>query len=90
MSPVPLAAAGRLAAVRVTTRPGVSFGSPRSIPTEVIAGRTSSLTRAFDTLPDGKFIEPISASESGPATSQSEIRVLNSFEELNARVPASR
>jgi Tol biopolymer transport system component len=88
---VPLAAAGRLAAVRVTTRPGVSFGTPQSIPTDVIAGRTSSLTRVFDTLPDGKFIGPISASESGPATSQSEIRVvLNWFEELNTRVPASR
>ena len=90
---VPLAAAGRLAAVRFTTRPSVAFGSPESLPAAIIAGRTSAMTRAFDTLPDGKFIGPVSQSEqdSSSATIQPEIRVvLNWFEELTARVPATR
>jgi Tol biopolymer transport system component len=90
---VPLAAGNRLAAVRVTTRPSVAFASPESLPAAVIAGRTSAATRAFDTLPDGKFIGPVSPSEQDPSsgTTQPEIRiVLNWFEELKARVPATK
>jgi hypothetical protein len=68
------------------------FGSPETFASDVIAGRTSALMRAFDTLPDGRFIGAVSAAEqslSGP--SQSEMRVvLNWFEELQASVPASR
>jgi Tol biopolymer transport system component len=87
---VPLAASGRLAAVKVSTKPSVMFGSPQDIPTEVIAGRTSALTRAFDVLPDGRLVGPVSLDASG-ATLQGEIRVvLNWFEELKARVPATR
>jgi dipeptidyl aminopeptidase/acylaminoacyl peptidase len=89
---VPLAATGRLAAVTFTTQPSVMFGSPETFASDVIAGRTSALMRAFDTLPDGRFIGAVSAAEqslSGP--SQSEMRVvLNWFEELKASVPASR
>jgi hypothetical protein len=51
------------------------------------------MTRAFDTLPDGKFIGPVSASEQDSISGgiQLEMRVvLNWFEELKARVPATR
>ena len=90
---VPLAAGGRIAAVRITTRPSIAFASPETLPAAVIAGRTSAMTRAFDTLPDGKFIGPVSSSDQdlNSGTIQPEIRVvLNWFEELKARVPATR
>jgi eukaryotic-like serine/threonine-protein kinase len=87
---VPLATNGRLAAVRVTRATGVTFGNPQLFPAAVIGGRTSGLTRAYDILPDGKFVGPVSASdtESFAVAADSEIRVvLNWFEELKARVP---
>jgi hypothetical protein len=51
------------------------------------------MTRAFDTLPEGKFIGPVSPSEQdlGSGTIQPDMRVvLNWFEELKARVPRTR
>jgi dipeptidyl aminopeptidase/acylaminoacyl peptidase len=92
---VPLAASGRIAAVQVTrTGSGVRFGTPQSIPARVNAGRTSGSTRAFDMLPDGQFVGPISSSEEAAlatAASSSEIRVvLNWFEELKQKLPVER
>jgi len=89
---VPLAANGRIAAVRVLAQSGLTFGIPETFPAAIIAGRTSGLRRAFDVLPDGKFVGPIPADlGNGEAIGESEIRVvLNWFEELKARVPATK
>jgi len=88
---VPLAANGRIAAVRVMAQSGLTFGNPETFPATIIAGRTSGLRRAFDVLPDGRFVGPVPADQTtGEAGSDSEIRiVLNWFDELKARVPAT-
>jgi dipeptidyl aminopeptidase/acylaminoacyl peptidase len=86
---VPTAASGQLAAVSVTTRPGVTFGSPVSLPARVTADRISSEMRAYDILPDGRFIGLVNSSEpeSSRAAAPEILVVLNWFEELKARVP---
>jgi eukaryotic-like serine/threonine-protein kinase len=87
---VPTASSGQLAVVSVTTQPGVTFGSPVTLPARVTANRISNETRAYDILPDGRFIGvvPVSEPESSGATTEPQIRVvLNWFEELKARVP---
>jgi serine/threonine protein kinase len=88
---VPTTASGRLAVVSVTTKPAVTFGSPVLLPARVTGNRLSIETRAYDMLPDGRFVGLVSASEpesSGPAAT-SQIRVvLNWSEELKQRVPA--
>ncbi len=86
---VPSAASGRLAAVNITTAGGITFGSPGSLPATVTGLRTSSLTRAYDILPDGRFVGLVSASgQESTAAAAPQIRVvLNWFEELKQRVP---
>jgi Tol biopolymer transport system component len=87
---VPTAASGQLAAVSVTTQPSVTFGTPTNLPATVMANRTSVETRAYDVLPDGKFVGVVSSSEldSLGAVAAPQIRVvLNWFDELKARVP---
>jgi serine/threonine-protein kinase len=87
---VPTTASGRLAMVSVTTKPAVTFGSPVLLPARVTANRLSIERRAYDMLPDGRFVGLVSVSEpepSGPAAT-SQIRVvLNWTEELKQRVP---
>ena len=87
---VPSAASGRLAIVDVNTKRGAIFGTPQTIPATVTLGRASGLTRAFDMLPDGRFIGLVSGSEDGPGTADSrEIRVvINWFDQLKRLVPA--
>jgi protein kinase-like protein/WD40 repeat protein len=92
---VPLAASGQLAAVQVIkTGSGVRFSTPQTLPARVTGNRTSGSTRAFDVLPDGQFVGPISSSEEAAlaaAASSSEIRfVVNWFEELKQKVPIAR
>jgi hypothetical protein len=83
---VPSAASGRLAVVSVTTRPDVTFGSPVTLSARVTADRTSVETRAYDILPDGRFIGVVPASDT--ASSETQFRVvLNWTEELKQRVP---
>jgi hypothetical protein len=88
---VPTAASGELAVVSFTTQPGVTFGSPVTVRARVTGNRTSGEARAWDILPDGRFIGVVPASEpessGAPATPQFRV-VLNWFEELKARVPA--
>ena len=87
---VPTAASGQLAAVSVTTQPSVTFGTQPNLPARVMANRTSGETRAYDVLPDGKFVGVVSSSEldSLGAVAAPQIRVvLNWFDELKARVP---
>jgi hypothetical protein len=82
------AAAGQLAVVSFTTQPGAAFGSPAAFPARVTANRVSIETRAYDLLPDGRFIGLVPASEPESSAAGTQFRVvLNWFEELNARVP---
>jgi eukaryotic-like serine/threonine-protein kinase len=80
-----------LTAVPVKATSGVTFGSPQSFPFIGNAGRLSGATRAFDALPDGRFIGlvPGSIDDQSCAAASSEIRVvLNWTEELKRLVPA--
>jgi Tol biopolymer transport system component len=78
-------ASGQLAAVRISTESGLSFDGPTFLPFSLTADRLSANTRAFDVLPDGRFV--------GPATGMSEALVpqvrfvVNWFEELKRLVP---
>ena len=63
------------------------------LPARVTADRTSGQTRAYDILPDGRFVRFVSAAETeapGAALGlTAEIRlVINWFEELKQRVPS--
>ena len=74
------------------TRPALTFGIPVTLPARVTADRTSTQMRAYDILPDGRFVGVVPPSElgtRGPVTADTpEFRiVLNWFEELKARVP---
>jgi eukaryotic-like serine/threonine-protein kinase len=86
----PSASSGRLASVIVTTLPAVSFGTARQMPARVTGNRISNETRAYDILPDGRFVglvEPNeSATETGPKSAEMRV-VLNWFTELQQRVP---
>src|SRR5205814_2610915 len=48
--------ASRVVAVGVTTKPAVTFGTPIQLPARVTANRLSIEERAFDILPDGRFV----------------------------------
>ena len=89
---VPTAASGQLAVVNVTTQRGVTFGTPVTLPARVTGSRTSLETRAWDILPDGRFVGvvPESEADSSAAAAAPQFRVvLNWFEELKARVPTN-
>jgi hypothetical protein len=82
-------ALSQLATVRVTAQDGLTFGEPVTSPFRINANHINTQARAYDVLPDGRFVGLIDASEpeGSPANSASEIRVvLNWFEELKARV----
>jgi Tol biopolymer transport system component len=85
---VPATASGRLAAVRVVTTSGLTFGRPDSLPFALTGGRLSAATRPFDVLPNGRFVGPgaANADESGAASSEVRL-VFNWFEELKRLVP---
>jgi Tol biopolymer transport system component len=80
---------GQLAAVAVSMGSGVSFGNTELIPFALTAGRLSGAVRAFDVLPDGRFVGPVTATAlEATADSPSEVRlVVNWFEELKRLVP---
>ena len=86
---IPAAASGQLATVQVTAHDGLTFGTPVTAPFRITANSLNTQARAYDVLPDGRFVGLIDASEpDGSLTNgNSEIRVvLNWFEELKARV----
>jgi serine/threonine-protein kinase len=90
---IPALASAQLATVRVTARDGLTFGVPVTSPFWIIANSSMTQPRAYDVLPDGRFVGLIDASEpDGSLTNgTSEIRVvLNWFEELKARVQPGR
>lgn len=77
---------GTLWAVRVTTSPGLTFGTPVAVPrTFPVANPVTQ--RTFDVTPDGRTLGVITPGQ--PAdTTQGQIRaVLNWTEELKQRVP---
>ena len=81
--------AGQMVAVRVTTAAGVTFGTPARFRASVTGDRVASEPRAWDILPDGRFIGITSTAEDAARDSWPGMRlVLNWFEELKQRVPA--
>ncbi|HYP08621.1 MAG TPA: hypothetical protein VER03_20470, partial [Bryobacteraceae bacterium] len=86
-------ALGQLATVRVSARDGLTFGGPVTSPFRINGNHVNTQARAYDVLPDGRFVGLIDASEpdGSPANWTSEIRiVLNWFEELKARLQPGR
>jgi serine/threonine-protein kinase len=80
------AASGRMAAVPMSVQPRVSFGPPVSFPAIVTADRTSGLERAWDVLPDGRFIGLVNPAQQDGPMRQTELRmVLHWFEEVKQR-----
>jgi serine/threonine-protein kinase len=81
---------GQLVEVQASTESGITFGTPALQPFQLTAGRLSDATRAFDVLPDGRFVGPVSSSalESDSFDADSQVRiVINWFEELKRLVP---
>jgi serine/threonine-protein kinase len=67
--------AAQMAAIPVSTADGtVTFGTPTRFPAVVTGDRLSSQTRAYDILPDGRFIGIVRGSVSGRAPA--ELRVI--------------
>jgi Tol biopolymer transport system component len=86
---IPATALGQLATVRVTAYDGLTFGGPVTSPFRMNANHINTQARAYDVLPDGRFVGVIDASEPEGSPAAPEIRVvLNWFEELKARVPS--
>jgi len=86
---VPSAASAQIVVASFSTKPGVTFGSPATVPARVTGNRLSGATRAWDVLPDGRMVGLVQPTEANsPVTTAPQIRmVLNWFEELKARVP---
>ena len=78
-----------MAAMRVSARGGITFGPPTQFPASLNGDRIGGQTRAFDIMPDGRFIGVFNATDDQSGSSRTEIRVvLNGFEELKQRAPA--
>jgi serine/threonine-protein kinase len=78
--------AGQMAASQLTVSSGISFSSATRFPATVIAERLSGQLRAFDILPDGRFVGPVTEDPSQRISSDVRI-VVNWLEELKQRVP---
>jgi serine/threonine-protein kinase len=82
------AASGRIAVVPISVQPRVTFGTPALLAARVTADRTSGLERAWDVLPDGRFVGLVNPAQPEGTIRQAELRVvLNWFEELTLRLP---
>jgi Tol biopolymer transport system component len=86
---VPSAQSGLLAIVRVMKDRGVTFGVPMTVPAVVTGGVLSGGRRAYDVLPDGRFIGLVVPGDTlSTVGAASQIRVvLNWTEELKRSVP---
>jgi serine/threonine-protein kinase len=84
---IPSAASGRMASVAFTTSPNVAFGSPSTFPFALTAGMLSGGRRAFDVLPDGRFVSLGSDDAAGNAFVNEVWLIVNWFEELRRLVP---
>jgi serine/threonine-protein kinase len=87
----PSANSGRLDVIGIATQPTVTFGTVESLPARVTADRIAAESRAWDILPDGRFVGIVpqaSVPGSDTISTDAQIRfVLNWFEELKQRVP---
>ena len=80
------ATSGQMAAVPVSTADGLTFSSATLFPATVTGDRLSIERRAFDVLPDGRFVGVADAASAEGGQGTSEVRVvLNWFEELKKR-----
>jgi eukaryotic-like serine/threonine-protein kinase len=84
---IPSAVSGQIARVRAATGRGLSFGMQTLLPFDVGAQRLSSQTRAFDVLPDGRFIGLGLDLADAPLGAPEVHFVVNWFEELERLVP---
>jgi len=81
---------GEFASVSVSTEPTFAFGKPSALVARPFGAASTLARRPYDITPDGKFVSAI-ADGSGGGSAAEEIRVvLNWFEELRARVPATK
>jgi Tol biopolymer transport system component len=76
--------AGQMAAVRVDASSGMTFGAPSRFPTSVTGDRLSGHLRAYDLLPDGRFVGLITEEQSRRAITDLRV-IVNWFEELRAK-----
>jgi serine/threonine-protein kinase len=88
---VPSAASELMAIAHVTLERGVTFGSPTMVPATVTGLVISALPRAYDILPNDRFVGPIPPFDNTDRAGQGgQIRVvLNWFEELKRLVPTN-
>jgi Tol biopolymer transport system component len=81
-----------LVAVRVDWTSALQFRTVQSLPGAIVGRRLSSSTRAFDVMPDGRFVGLLGESAAELEARESvprEVRiVLNWFEDLKRLVPA--
>ena len=80
--------AQQMIAVDIAAAGGVTFGTRARFPASVTGDRPASQSRAWDILPDGRFIGIVSGTEDVTRSTSSELLlVLNWFEELKQKVP---
>ncbi len=87
---VTAAASGQFASVKVGTARGVDFSTPETLPARVTGSRINSQSRAYNIMPDGRFIGVIDATEQNDSRggTETDVRVVfNWFEELKRLVP---
>ena len=79
---------GQMVAVGITTAGEVTFAAPLRFPATVTGDRLSRERRAWDILPDGRFIGIVSGTVDATRSAPAEmLLVLNWFEELKKKVP---
>ena len=74
----------QLALFPVTTAGGLAFGTLTRLPATVTGDRLSGQHRAFDLLPDGRFVGPLTDDRS--ARSATVQVVVNWLEEVKSRM----
>ena len=80
---------GGFEAVSINAAPTFAFGNPVAVPRPFLLGPPIA-RRAYDMMPDGRFVGLLGAGQSGLFSGFQGIHVvLNWFEELKARVPKS-
>jgi Tol biopolymer transport system component len=89
---VPSAASGQMVVAAVTSRSRIEFGNVTTVPQRVTADRPSGNFRAYDILPDGRFIGLVYSTDSTTSRVRaSDLRVvLNWFQEHDAKVLQSQ
>ena len=80
---------GQFESVSITTQPTFAFGNPVAVP-RPFPGAPPQARRPYDITPDGRFLSPVAAGQSGRAAVPQIQVVLNWFEDLRARVPAPK